>query len=507
MSVRKRVRTGTASSWYGKTKTILGSELFFRLTLVLFVLQAGIIAIRSGYPLAFDEGYHLGIIQLHATQLSPFFSNLPDWTGQFGALVTEPSYLYHYLMSFPYRLITAFTDNAFTTVLFLRFISVALFAAGIILFRKVLQFTGASKALINLVLLAFVLLPLESFTAAQINYDNLLFPATAAALLFCLQFTEKLRTTKQFEIVPFSLTIVACLFATQVKYVFMPIFAAIVLFMAYNIGRWVYGERQNATVNIKRNIAQLSTKTALLLVALIVVVGGLFVYRFGYNVAKYQAIAPECSKVLSVESCMQYGTWARNYKLSQTHTPSTGWVQQKAFVRAWLGISGAQLFTILDGNKGGVTVQPVNQLVVGATIIAIGGFALLILQWRKINKIDHATGLIVLVSGAYLFAVVAKNYSEYVQYGMPIAIQGRYLLPVLLLLMILLAQVYSIALKSKPGIKLAALAFAVIVGIQGGGIITYAIRTNDESWRWANTAVVPSQDLTSVQASQAGIKP
>ncbi|MFO0782045.1 MAG: DUF2142 domain-containing protein [Candidatus Saccharimonadales bacterium] len=506
MSVRKRVRTETATSWYGKIKSIVGSELFFRLTLLLFVLQAGIIAVVSGFPLAFDEGFHLGVIQLHATQLSPFFSNLPDSTGQFGALVTDPSYLYHYLMSFPYRLITTITNDTFAIVLFLRFINVALFAAGIVVFRKVLKFTGASNALINLVLLAFVALPLQTFTAAQINYDNLLFLATAAALLFCLRFTEKLRTTKQFDTTNFALTIAACLFAAQVKYVFMPIFAAIAVFVGFTIAKWVYTDKKKALASIKTNTLAVSTRMKFVLISLLLITGGMFAYRFGYNLTKYQAISPDCSKVLGVEACMQYGTWARNYELSQTHTPSTSWAQQKAFVRAWTGITGGQLFTILDGNRGGITVQPVGQFLIGATIIVIGGFALVLLQWRKINKIDHATGLILLVSGAYLVALISKNYSEYVQYGMPIAMQGRYLLPILLLLMVLLAQIYSITLKTKPVLKLAVLAFIVAVGVQGGGIVTYALRTNDESWRWTNTALVPTQDLTNVQASQAGLK-
>lgn len=508
MTARKRVRAEAAASWYDKTKRVLGSELFFRLTLALFVLQAGAIAILSSFPLAFDESFHLGVIKLHATQLSPFFSNLPDSTGQFGALVTDPSYLYHYIMSFPYRLITVITNNPFTVVLFLRFISIAMFVTGIILFRKVLKFTGASNALINLVLLAFVALPLESFTAAHINYDNLLFPATAAALLFCLRFTEGLRSNDQFDPKNFVLTIVACLFAVQVKYVFMPIFVAIMLFMAYGIGKWVYKNKKKSLINIKKSILALSHQAKFLLIALLIIVGGLFTYRFGYNLAKYQSIAPDCAKVMSVEACMQWGPWARNYEYSLQGNPNkyAAFGQEKAFIKIWLGITGKQLFTILDGNKGGIAVQPVAQLLIGATIIIAIGFVLLVLQWRRITQVDHATGLILLVSGAYLFAVLAKNYSEFAQYGVPVAIQGRYLLPVLLLLMILLAQVYSMALKTKPVAKLAVLAFVVVIGVQGGGIVTYALRTNDESWHWNNAAIVQTEELINAQASQASIQ-
>jgi hypothetical protein len=33
------------------------------------------------------------------------------------------------------------------------------------------------------------------------------------------------------------------------------------------------------------------------------------------------------------------------------------------------------------------------------------------------------------------------------------------------------------------------LAFAVVIALQGGGIITYAIRTN-ETWHWADSSLV-----------------
>ncbi len=181
------------------------------------MLQAGYIAIRSGYPLAFDEGFHVGVIQLHAQQLNPFLGQLPDSANQFGAVATDPSYLYHYLLSFPYRAINLVTNNSFYIVLMLRFISIAFFAVGIVVYRKVLKFSGASNALIGLTILAFTMLPIVSFTAAQINYDNLLFLAVAIALLLCLKFTEKLRKTGEFDIALFVLLVGTCMLTTQVK--------------------------------------------------------------------------------------------------------------------------------------------------------------------------------------------------------------------------------------------------------------------------------------------------
>ena len=125
-------RGSTTTKLFATTRRVLKSNLFFRFVLALFVLQAGYIAVKSGYPLAFDEGFHVGVIQLHAQQWNPFLGQLPDSANQFGAVATDPSYLYHYLLSFPYRAINLVTTNSFYIVLMLRFISIGFFALGIV---------------------------------------------------------------------------------------------------------------------------------------------------------------------------------------------------------------------------------------------------------------------------------------------------------------------------------------------------------------------------------------
>ncbi|HVV25573.1 MAG TPA: hypothetical protein VHC21_00885 [Candidatus Saccharimonadales bacterium] len=480
---------GQASRLYTKTKHIVGSKLFFKATLALFVLQAGYIAIKSGFPLAFDESYHLGITQLYAQQWSPFFSHLPNSTGQYGALATDPSYLYHYLLSFPYRLISAVTQNTFTVIVFLRFINILLFVGGLVAFKRVLRYTRASNALINLTLLIFTLLPLESFTAAQINYDNLLFPVMGVALLLCLRFIEKLRQHNVFDVTTLALLVATCLLGAQVKFVFVPICLTILGLVTLFTARWVLQNKQRARKSLQAGLAALSGPAKLSLLSLVVVSAGLFGWRFGYNEVAYGSPMPDCAKVMGVAPCMQYAPWARNYQLEHSHVPVANLAQTKAFARAWTKISGTQLFTVLDGNEGGATVNPDGRLIAGAALVVGVGGVLLTLQWRKIKHAGYATVIILTVSAVYLACLVLKNYSDFITYGMPIAIQGRYLLPVLLIFMVLGARVYSEALKHRPQLKVAVLAAVVVIGLQGGGLITYVTKTNS-SWRWSSSAAL-----------------
>jgi hypothetical protein len=486
---KSRNSADASQSVYTKIKTLLESRVFFTCVVALFVLQAGWIAIKSGFPLAFDEGYHLGIIELHAKQWSPFFSGLPDSTAQFGALATDPSYLYHYVMSFPYRVLWGVTHNWFAVILGLRFLSIALFVAALIVFRHVLAYTGASRALVNLVILAFTLLPLQTFTAAQINYDNILFPLLGVALLCSLRFAERLSREKQFDARYLLGATVACLLSAQVKYTFIPLFVAIMGFNAVVAIRWWWQNRAGAFGAAVQSFMVASLRVRVALLALLVVSSGLFGLRYGYNMVTYGSPAPDCARVVNVESCMAYGAWARNYELAAAHTPAPSLAQKEEFAKIWVNIMGNQLFTVLNANKGGAEEAPARALVVGAKIVIVAGVLLILLQWQKFMRLGYAIGLFAAVCGIYMTALLLKNYADYTEFGIPIAVQGRYLLPVLLVAMALIAKAYTLTFQEIPRAKVALVVAAIVIGAQGGGIITYA-KYADESWQWSSAMVL-----------------
>src|SRR3954469_13979749 len=105
----------------------VSSDKFFWGVVILLVVQALWIALSGRYPMAYDEDFHLGVIRLYSHHLSPFWNGHPAGGDAFGAVARDPSYLYHYLMSFPYRLISFITSSQMAQVLVLRFINIGLF--------------------------------------------------------------------------------------------------------------------------------------------------------------------------------------------------------------------------------------------------------------------------------------------------------------------------------------------------------------------------------------------
>ena len=179
-----------------RVANFLASKKFYRLILIVFVIEAAWIAVSAAYPQAFDENFHFGLIKVYSHYWLSFFTNQPPHANAYGAVARDPSYLYHYLMSFPYRLIKLFFKEQLGQIIILRFINVAMFTGGIVLFRKLLLRVGSSQALTNLILMLFILIPIVPQLAAQINYDNMMIPLTAALLLYSFKLLDQIRAKK-----------------------------------------------------------------------------------------------------------------------------------------------------------------------------------------------------------------------------------------------------------------------------------------------------------------------
>ena len=72
--------------------------------------------------------------------------------------------------------------------------------------------------------------------------------------------------------------------------------------------------------------------------------------------------------------------------------------------------------------------------------------------------------------------------------GQPVAINGRYLLPVLLPLLVMGAIACNTWLGSRTNLKLMVVATAIIGMLWGGGALTYVLRSYD-SWYGPSPAI------------------
>ncbi|HSX27213.1 MAG TPA: hypothetical protein VLG25_00335, partial [Patescibacteria group bacterium] len=114
-----------------KIQNLLASQIFFRLIIALSVLQGTWYAL-SFRPYIFDEGVHIGFIEVYTERLNPFISTQHPSLDFLGEITRNTSYLYYYLMSWPLRLINFLTGSEFSRIVFLRLLHVALFAGGLV---------------------------------------------------------------------------------------------------------------------------------------------------------------------------------------------------------------------------------------------------------------------------------------------------------------------------------------------------------------------------------------
>ena len=473
-----------------KIISILGSKKFLCVIIAVLVLGAGWIAITASYPMAFDESFHLGIIQLYAHQVSPILTSVPaSSAGQFGELTHDPSYLYHYLMSFPYRLIELLTKDFVTQVIIMRFINIALFAGGIVAFRKLLIRIGASSALTNFSLLMLVLLPVAPFLAAHINYDNMLFLLLPINLWFVLGCVQSITNKSKVDARDIILMLSLGALTSLVKYVYLPIFAASVI---YVIVLWLWNKKRSAILHsVLVSFKSMKTVVKVGLIVALVISTGLFMQRYGVNIVMYHDVQPDCAKVETVENCLKYGPWARNYGLeaaAQSATTRPTPMALPVFLVSWVNALIYKLYFAINYDFTEYAPMPLPFAM--AYIVGIIGVFLVAFFWRSILKVNKHILLFVTIIAAYALSLIYVNYTEYLRFDKIVAVNGRYFMPLLPFIFIiiglacrrLLAKFWPLNMNVVKG---SLVVLATLVALQGGGAMTYLIHS-EPVWYWKN---------------------
>ena len=489
------------SVWARRFINFLSSPLFFWLVVLLFVVQAGWIALCARFPQAFDEQFHFGVIQIYSHHLSPFLNSQPVNADQYGAIYRDPSYLYHYLLSFPYRLLSHVTQSTTAQVITLRLLNIAFFVSGLVLFRKVLRYAKVSEALINVSLAFLVLTPVMPLLASQINYDNLLFPMAGIALLFTLKIIEIVRKGGNIAWNLLAYLLLVGILGSLVKYAFIPIVGALIGMIIFEYIR--SNKRKSWWQGLHSWVRR---PTSLLLILALLLSLGLFWQRFGVNTLRYHTPIPECNQVLNMQRCQSYSPWARNYMFEQMHI-TLKLNNDLTYPFVWLYHSmGELVFTISSNyNQFGTIDYHVGSQLILIEIIAWSVFAAgLLLGLRYIRWLwaQPVLRLFLLVIMIYVALLGARNMHDYLHTGIPVAIHGRYLLPVLPLIYLIIALVCKRGLDAwhaggHDAITRKAIVTAVmgtLLLVEGGGFVTYILRS-DPSWFWPqNTKVQHAND-------------
>lgn len=480
-----------------KIYNFIASSLFFRLVLIFSSLSAAWIALTGRYPMAFDEDFHLGLIRLYASHGLPFWSGQPAGADMFGAVARDPSYLYHFLMSFPYHFISFFTASETTQILMLRAINIGLFVVGLILFRRLLLKAGASAAIANSCLALFVLIPINSQLAAQINYDNALLPLTALLLIKTLEVGSA--AAKQKPVLLLQIAVLGML-GSLIKFAFLPIVLGVIIWLVWTL-RSDWPARAAYLAGLRTYSRTLKGGVLALAFVLLAVLG---FERYGINIVLYQDPVPRCDSVISANQCLAYGPFERDYYLVKNNTnPNTSPLD---LIIPWFHGMWLRTFFAVDGPSTEFQTRgPLYFPAVSAIILMLIGAAAFLVNGRTVyRRYPAATTLFGVVSLVYITAVFVQQYQLFANTGVPVALNGRYLLPVILLLMFLAVLATNHLLRNLPGLKIALVSLALLSALWGGGALTYILRSND-AWYW-DSAVVRSLN-SSVQSVLGPVTP
>lgn len=474
------------------TLAIIRSDKFFYGVVALLIIQGIWMALTARYPMAFDENFHFGVIQIYANQWSPFITSTPPDSGAYGELIRTTSYLYHYLMSFPYRFIALFTHDQTVQVILLRFINIALFAGGLVAFRRLLRQLKISSGIVNFSLFILVLIPVVPFLAGQINYDNLTFLLVPLTGLLAISCSNTLTKKGYLPAVSFVLLLCIGMLGSLVKYAFTPIFAGALLYVGYMIFKHKkYGK---VFKGAWKSFTRLPVIAMFSLATLLIISSGLFAERYGENVLVYGAIEPDCADVESVEHCSQYGPWERNYgiEMSNQEKGNTGIPNLAIFLPNWVDGMMHRLYFAINYNYTNYKELPLP--IAAAYTMGFIGLALACFYWRLLIKNPRFL-LAAFIVGLYVLALLYTNFKDYIHYKAMLAINGRYLIPILPLAFGVMATACSLFIKrvvavrtrfKKPQlVQFALVAAIIILTLQGGGILTFAVRS-DSGWYWKN---------------------
>ncbi len=467
---------------------VFASNKFFYGVIAFITLTSFWVAISSLYPMAFDEDFHLGLIKIYAEVWNPFSVVQTPEAAVFGSITTDPSYLFHYVMSFPYRILSAIIPSETAVVICLRVINIALFVWGLILYRKVFLRAKIAPAIINVVFAVFVLIPVVPLLAGQINYDNLLMPIVAGVFLYTMTIREQLRSKQIIPAAPFAYLVLLLLFSSVVKYAFLPIAAGAFLYVGYEIVR-AFRNNKNIIPQFVSDVRRLALPAKILIGVLFIVGFGLFCQRYVVNVVRYHDPVPDCAAVITVEECSQYGPWGRDYRYSQT---KDGLEQRNAVAYtgthwAW-GMWHRLFFTVAGPTNEYATRKPLPIPAITAIVIVSAGIVLALAYGRSLLKQYPIFVLFIVVGVLYVAALWLQVYQLYVYTGRPVAINGRYLIPLLPAFGIIIALAYSRFFSRIKQVQLKSV-FALVVlllFLQGGGPITYIVRS-EARWYWPDS--------------------
>ncbi len=469
----------------------VGSPWFLGAVLLAFAAQSVWVAFLTSYSV-YDEQYHIAAIAIFAEGWSPFVDDQPSRTIV-GDVERYPSFLYHYLMSFPWRWTRALAPEWSVTVL--RVLSALMVTAGLAVWRSVLRQLGAGPAVANAAVLAVSLVPLLVFLAGTVNYDNLLFLLTAAFVLAAVRLyrSDSVDVLLWLQLVSFASL------AAITKYTFLPFGAVLLIFVVVRQVATIRSRGLGDSLSGWRATTPVRRVLRWLWVTLAAVALTLFLHRYVGNVLSFGTPFPDCADVQPESTCLQWGPWARNRALDAGHvdTPFGARVGVGYLFDQWLPHMQWQATAIGvvdgEGQRRWSNGPHVAGVVLAWAVPMVA--AVLALSIPTLRRLRGA--LPALAScGVYVAVLFTQNLVDYLRLGQTVGVQARYLLPVLPIVVGLAFVGSSRLLGTAYRWKVFLFCGLLVVSTQGGGLMQFLHQT-DQGWWAARPPLIAVQERLS----------
>lgn len=498
----------------GKLASILRSPKFLYVTLVLFILQGLFLTVAIAPSLQTGDSYlqrspgvvpdgnrHTQVVYFYAKAPilnGPFVGNMTSQEMTMGDLERLPSYLYHYLLSFPVRLAQAIGASELAIAIMLRLIGLAVGVLALIAFWRLSLALKVGPAIANLATLGLAFTGMFAFLSPAMNYD------VFSLLLWFLYMLASVRLFIDRQPHQLYWMVVLGMLMSITKYTYLP-FAGLLGLIAI----WLYIRNSGGWAKAKQVTVKGFTKwlkamrrwQQVALVLLLLISGGLFAERIGGNLVQYGAVSPKCTQIHSFEDCMRHSVFNRNQTRLQAIEAGETWTQKYSFIDytgMWLGRYYASIYFYM----GHIWVKPVWWALAlsAATVLIFTLYAAtrLILRKRAVLK-GSAEWYILGTVGLFIAVQYLFNVNIFISYaGETYAHQGRYLLPIVgfvyILILLVAARYYrSVTKKRQPQALTILLIIGAIAFLANNSVTNFFINAKSPDWYSpAGRVIVPS---------------
>ncbi len=388
----------------------------------VFILFSIYLVFKIKMGVSPDSSYHLEVSQAYSTTVfRP--ENTPD-TYQWRD-ITRISYLFFWING---RILNI-NNGVLDEVILLRIVNL-IYSLGTLFVTYLLSkeiFKNRGVRILPVFFLSSTLMFV--FLSASINYDNLANLLSVLSILFFVKFVKS-----KVDIKYLLLMILFLCLGALTKFTVLPLALILVLLTIIDIFK-----KKKYLKNIK-----IGKEYFLLLPILLF--GFLNIELYGINIIKYGGLEPDCNKILTHEQCLQNGVYFRdNVTFKSTQIDGLkGYIRLLTtgerigpirYFLKWLPNFTMKIYGIF-ADQSLFMPEPFWYLFISFFLLAT---VLGVINFKKWDRVERY--LIVISLFYFVILFFFQNYSMYLRFNhYYLALQGRYIFPVISILYILFAK-------------------------------------------------------------------